>query len=172
MRATQPMYLKGDLKTFDLSSLGSKFDVMLIEPPLEEYQRRASGINFTWMPWEWEEVSDIYKSQKRKNNIIMQCGSTPYVGMARGKNGQKYAIHVVINVYELYLSFSSVFITQKRAQNWQVAKSLFVLLVLSRFFFLSLASTIMTVMIQMRRSGTFNRALLWCHSYLNFWLLF
>lgn len=57
-RATQPMYLKCDLKSFDLSSLGSKFDVILIEPPLEEYQRRASGINFTWMPWEWEEVSD------------------------------------------------------------------------------------------------------------------
>ena len=52
------MYLKCDLKTFDLSSLGSKFDVVLIEPPLEEYQRRASGINFTWMPWEWEEVSN------------------------------------------------------------------------------------------------------------------
>ena len=55
-RATQPMYLNCDLRTFDLSTLGSKFDVILIDPPLEEYQRRASGINFTWTPWEWEEV--------------------------------------------------------------------------------------------------------------------
>ena len=24
---------------------------------LEEYQRRVSGVNFSWSPWEWEEVS-------------------------------------------------------------------------------------------------------------------
>ncbi|KAJ3289300.1 N6-adenosine-methyltransferase subunit mettl14 [Borealophlyctis nickersoniae] len=35
-RATPPMYLKADLKTFELQSLGSKFDVILIDPPLEE----------------------------------------------------------------------------------------------------------------------------------------
>lgn len=34
-RATSPMYLKCDLKTFDLSSLGTKFDVILIDPPWE-----------------------------------------------------------------------------------------------------------------------------------------
>lgn len=33
--ATPPMYQKTDLKTFDLKSLGVKFDVILIEPPLE-----------------------------------------------------------------------------------------------------------------------------------------
>ena len=55
--ATQPMYLKCDLKTFDLSSLGTKFDVILVEPPLEEYQRKASGITFNWTPFEWEDVS-------------------------------------------------------------------------------------------------------------------
>ena len=33
-RATPPMWLKCDLKTFDLSTLG-KFDVILIDPPLE-----------------------------------------------------------------------------------------------------------------------------------------
>ena len=54
--AAQPMYLQTDLKSFDLSGLGVKFDVMLVEPPLEEYQRRASGVNFSWSPWEWEEV--------------------------------------------------------------------------------------------------------------------
>ena len=39
-RATPPMWLKCDLKTFDLSSLG-KFDVILIDPPLPEYYRRG-----------------------------------------------------------------------------------------------------------------------------------
>lgn len=33
--ATPPMYLQTDLKTFDLKSLDTKFDVILIEPPLE-----------------------------------------------------------------------------------------------------------------------------------------
>lgn len=55
-RATQPMYLKCDPRSFDLASLGSKFDVILIEPPLEEYQRRASGLSFSWVPWDWEDV--------------------------------------------------------------------------------------------------------------------
>lgn len=33
--ASPPMYLQTDLKTLDLKELGSKFDVILIEPPLE-----------------------------------------------------------------------------------------------------------------------------------------
>jgi hypothetical protein len=35
-RATPPTYLKADLRTFDLKSLGTKFDVILIDPPLQE----------------------------------------------------------------------------------------------------------------------------------------
>ncbi|CAG8483916.1 8427_t:CDS:2 [Ambispora leptoticha] len=35
-RATPPTYLKADLRTFELKSLGTKFDVILIDPPLEE----------------------------------------------------------------------------------------------------------------------------------------
>ena len=54
--ATQPMYLQTDIKSFDLSSLGVKYDVILIDPPLEEYHRKASGVNFGWEPWDWEEV--------------------------------------------------------------------------------------------------------------------
>ena len=50
------MYLQTDVRSFDLSTLGVKFDVILLEPPLEEYQRRASGVTFSWTPWEWEEV--------------------------------------------------------------------------------------------------------------------
>jgi mRNA (2'-O-methyladenosine-N6-)-methyltransferase len=55
-RATPPMYLKCDLETFDLKSLDMKFDVILVNPPLEEYQRRASGVTFSQRPWRWEEV--------------------------------------------------------------------------------------------------------------------
>ena len=41
-RQTPAMYLNVDLKTFDLHSLGSKFDVIYIDPPWEEYARRAA----------------------------------------------------------------------------------------------------------------------------------
>jgi mRNA (2'-O-methyladenosine-N6-)-methyltransferase len=35
-RTTTPMYLKCDLKTYDLGKFGSKFDVILIDPPWQE----------------------------------------------------------------------------------------------------------------------------------------
>ena len=50
------MYQKCDLSTFDLTSIGSNFDVILIDPPLEEYQRKTSGITYLWQPWDFEEV--------------------------------------------------------------------------------------------------------------------
>lgn len=43
-RATPGMSLKCDLKDFDLQSLGTKFDVVLIDPPWEEYQTRVAGM--------------------------------------------------------------------------------------------------------------------------------
>ena len=42
---------------YNLSDLGQRFDVIFIDPPLEEYQRRVSGINFPQKPWGFEEVS-------------------------------------------------------------------------------------------------------------------
>ena len=51
------MYLKCDLSKFDLSTLGPKFDVILIDPPLEEYQTKTSGMTFSWQPWDFEEVT-------------------------------------------------------------------------------------------------------------------
>ena len=42
---------------YNLSDLGQRFDVIYIDPPLEEYQRRVSGINFPQKPWGFEEVS-------------------------------------------------------------------------------------------------------------------
>eukprot|EP00965_Chrysotila_dentata_P255570 6212270-Pleurochrysis_carterae.AAC.4 len=39
-RATPSTYKRVDLRNFDLSTLGTKFDVVLIDPPWEEYRRR------------------------------------------------------------------------------------------------------------------------------------
>lgn len=49
-------YLRADLQTYDLNELDCKFDVILIDPPLEEYQRRDAGVSFNWKSWSWEEV--------------------------------------------------------------------------------------------------------------------
>ena len=40
-RASPAMFKRVDLRTFDLTTLGTKFDVVLIDPPWEEYRRRA-----------------------------------------------------------------------------------------------------------------------------------
>ena len=49
-------YLKVNFEDFELHELDCKFDVILVEPPLEEYQRQAAGATFNWKPWSWEEV--------------------------------------------------------------------------------------------------------------------
>ena len=41
-RRTPPMYVQADLKSFDLRSLGTKFDLIYLDPPWEEYARRAA----------------------------------------------------------------------------------------------------------------------------------
>lgn len=49
------MYLKCDLLNFDLRDLQCKFDVILVEPPLEEYSRTQGAVYDRY--WNWEEVS-------------------------------------------------------------------------------------------------------------------
>eukprot|EP00916_Digyalum_oweni_P024827 GHVL01041013.1.p1 GENE.GHVL01041013.1~~GHVL01041013.1.p1 ORF type:complete len:734 (-),score=131.13 GHVL01041013.1:737-2938(-) len=44
-RATPYMCLKADLRTFDLSSLGTKFDVIIIDPPWVEYSHRTTAFH-------------------------------------------------------------------------------------------------------------------------------
>ena len=48
------MYLKCDLDTFELKSLEQKFDVILIEPPLEEYARSYGVTNVKF--WDWDKI--------------------------------------------------------------------------------------------------------------------
>ena len=49
-------YLKCDLLTYNLNALGTKFDVIYIDPPLEEYTRRYCGYEFTQQMWDFEDV--------------------------------------------------------------------------------------------------------------------
>lgn len=76
-RATPPMYLQCDLDTFDLVDLKYKFDVILIEPPLEEYQRRCPGLMFNWRPWQWDEIIklDVPQVAAQRSFCFLWCGS-------------------------------------------------------------------------------------------------
>lgn len=61
--ATPPMYLKTDLLSYNLKELNCKFDVILIEPPLEEYQRTCGATNVQL--WNWDQVN--------KNRSLYGC---------------------------------------------------------------------------------------------------
>ena len=72
------MLFQADLKTFDLSSLGVKSNVILMEPPLEEYQRMPSGVTFSWSPWDWEEEIMNLKLEdvrSQRSFLFLWCGS-------------------------------------------------------------------------------------------------
>ena len=49
-------YLQAEPEHFDLRELKCKFDVILLEPPLEEYYRE-SGISHTERFWNWDDAS-------------------------------------------------------------------------------------------------------------------
>ena len=68
-------YLKCDLETFELSELDSRFDVILVEPPLKEYQR-AQGMVFDKY-WDWDEVRNfVYLSHVKRIRAIVPCKCT------------------------------------------------------------------------------------------------
>lgn len=52
-------YLQADLEAFDIRELKSKFDVILLEPPLEEYYRET-GITANEKCWTWDDVSTCF----------------------------------------------------------------------------------------------------------------
>eukprot|EP00919_Chromeraceae_sp_WS-2016_P036957 GHVR01087868.1.p1 GENE.GHVR01087868.1~~GHVR01087868.1.p1 ORF type:complete len:290 (+),score=62.68 GHVR01087868.1:50-919(+) len=61
-RATPQQYLQTDLSTFDLTSLGTKFDVILVDPPWHEYRRRAAHAlhaHEDLTPWSLEELKKL-----------------------------------------------------------------------------------------------------------------
>ncbi|KAF2312247.1 hypothetical protein GH714_028745 [Hevea brasiliensis] len=59
--ASAPMYLKCDLHEFDFSPefFGTKFDVILVDPPWEEYVHRAPGVADHMEYWTFEEILNL-----------------------------------------------------------------------------------------------------------------
>ncbi|XVF63468.1 hypothetical protein PTKIN_Ptkin09bG0089100 [Pterospermum kingtungense] len=59
--ASPPMYMKCDLREFELSPdfFGTKFDVILIDPPWEEYVHRAPGVADHLEYWTFEEIMNL-----------------------------------------------------------------------------------------------------------------
>lgn len=81
--ATPPMYLRCDLGTLDFKELGTKFDVVLIEPPLEEYQRSLGVTNMEF--WNWEQIMnlDIGEVIDVRGFVFLWCGSSQGLDMGR-----------------------------------------------------------------------------------------
>ncbi|PKA64847.1 Methyltransferase-like protein 1 [Apostasia shenzhenica] len=59
--ASPPMYQKCDLHEFNLGPefFGTKFDVILVDPPWEEYVHRAPGITDHIEYWTFEEIQNL-----------------------------------------------------------------------------------------------------------------
>lgn len=59
--ASAPMYLKSDLHEFELSPefFGTKFDVILVDPPWEEYVHRAPGVADHMEYWTFDEILNL-----------------------------------------------------------------------------------------------------------------
>jgi N6-adenosine-specific RNA methylase IME4 len=86
-RATPPMWLKCDLKGYDLSTLG-KFDVILMDPPLKEYKARmeAAGMDTSDMSfWSFEEISNLRMDHLAENCcfLFLWVGSSD--GLDKGR---------------------------------------------------------------------------------------
>lgn len=62
-----------DLTTFDLPSLQNQFDVILIEPPLHEYQ--SNGLVYEKF-WTWDEISQLQidKIASHRAFLWIWCG--------------------------------------------------------------------------------------------------
>ncbi|KAL9925595.1 methyltransferase like 14 isoform 3-T3 [Glossina fuscipes fuscipes] len=87
--ASAPMYLKADLKVLDLKALGTKFDVILIEPPLEEYSRAAPSVATVGgaprVFWNWDEILnlDVGEVAAHRSFVFLWCGSSEGLDMGR-----------------------------------------------------------------------------------------
>ncbi|XP_022909160.2 N(6)-adenosine-methyltransferase non-catalytic subunit METTL14 [Onthophagus taurus] len=85
--ASPPMYLKCDLTSFDLKTTltASKFDVILVEPPLEEYQRTTMGSATNRQFWSWDQIMnlDVGEVAAQRSFIFLWCGSSEGLDMGR-----------------------------------------------------------------------------------------
>lgn len=81
--ATPPMYLKADMDTFSFRELNCKFDVILVEPPLEEYQRTCGVANTKF--WSWDEIMklEIEEVAASRSFVFLWCGSSDGLDLGR-----------------------------------------------------------------------------------------
>uniref|UniRef100_A0A452ILK7 N(6)-adenosine-methyltransferase non-catalytic subunit METTL14 n=1 Tax=Gopherus agassizii TaxID=38772 RepID=A0A452ILK7_9SAUR len=81
---TPPMYLQADLEAFDTRELKSKFDVILLEPPLEEYYRET-GITANEKCWTWDDIMklEIEEIAASRSFVFLWCGSGEGLDLGR-----------------------------------------------------------------------------------------
>ena len=81
---TPPTYLKCDIVNYDLSKLGCKFDVILLEPPLIEYRRQA-GLPLTGQETPWDVIQNlpIECLFAQRCFMFLWCGASD--GLDRGR---------------------------------------------------------------------------------------
>lgn len=77
--ATPPMFLRADLRTLRLSpeTFGTKFDVILVDPPWEEYVRRAPGLVSDPEVWAWQDIQALEIEAIADNPcfLFLWCGA-------------------------------------------------------------------------------------------------
>ena len=83
--SSPPMYLRRDIlaNNFSLSSLECEFDVILVEPPLEEY-KRSNGIHFDrYVNWDEVMKLDVEAVAAQRSFVFLWCGSAD--GLDQGR---------------------------------------------------------------------------------------
>lgn len=75
---TPPMYLRCDLENFDLTELGTKFEVILIQPPLEEYRKQAGMSSDMGKAFSWDDIMglEIEEVAAPRSFVFLWCGSS------------------------------------------------------------------------------------------------
>ncbi|TDG44314.1 hypothetical protein AWZ03_009287 [Drosophila navojoa] len=82
------MYLKADIKALDVKTLASKFDVVLIEPPFEEYARAVpAGATVGGAPrvfWNWDDILNLDVGEIAEHYsfvvVLLRSGSAEGLG--------------------------------------------------------------------------------------------
>ncbi|OBS59262.1 hypothetical protein A6R68_09613 [Neotoma lepida] len=78
------LYLQADIEAFDIRELTPKFDVILLEPPLEEYYRET-GITANEKCWTWDDIMklEIDEIAAPRSFIFLWCGSGEGLDLGR-----------------------------------------------------------------------------------------
>lgn len=87
--ATPPMYLQADLKKFDLKTLGVKFDVILIEPPLEVRKKKRNEYQTCIQKQSHSKQLNLGIHQRRWC-ISCSRSCTTYILFVGRNNGTRY----------------------------------------------------------------------------------